>query len=189
MTAISSVSFEGMALVRGVPRLQPDRCDLVCGTAGPGGGAKRRGLRRAAPWPFPGAWPPSATNWARRSSTWARISAWTSEADYTRSGTAAPIRTRPSTKRPFTACRSFSGRRFAEEGHRQPGLLHHGGARWPWCPRLEAGLIERDGHHRRLPNPASPARGASLTQGTHYPELNESFTAYKVASPPPHPGD
>ena len=79
-------------------------------------------------------------------------------------------------------------------------------------PALEAGLIEQEGIIADCKSGVTGA-GRKPTQSNHYPELNESFTAYKVANhrhtpeieqtlakmtgkprlqggePPPHPGD
>ena len=48
-------------------------------------------------------------------------------------------------------------------------------------PALEAGLIEKDGIIADCKSGVTGA-GRKPTQGNHYPELNESFTAYKVAA-------
>lgn len=48
-------------------------------------------------------------------------------------------------------------------------------------PALEAGLIEPDGIIADCKSGVTGA-GRMPTQGNHYPELNEGFTAYKVAS-------
>ena len=48
-------------------------------------------------------------------------------------------------------------------------------------PALEAGLIESDGIIADCKSGVTGA-GRKPTQGNHYPELNESFTAYKVAN-------
>ena len=48
-------------------------------------------------------------------------------------------------------------------------------------PALEAGLIESDGIIADCKSGVTGA-GRKPTQGNHYPELNESFTAYKVAA-------
>ena len=48
-------------------------------------------------------------------------------------------------------------------------------------PALEAGLIEKDGIIADCKSGVTGA-GRKMTQNTHYPELNEAFTAYKVAA-------
>ena len=48
-------------------------------------------------------------------------------------------------------------------------------------PALEAGLIEKDGIVADCKSGVTGA-GRKMTQNTHYPELNEAFTAYKVAA-------
>ena len=48
-------------------------------------------------------------------------------------------------------------------------------------PALEAGLIEQEGIIADCKSGVTGA-GRKPTQGNHYPELNESFTAYKVAA-------
>ena len=48
-------------------------------------------------------------------------------------------------------------------------------------PALEAGLIEKDGIVADCKSCVTGA-GRKMTQNTHYPELNEAFTAYKVAA-------
>ena len=48
-------------------------------------------------------------------------------------------------------------------------------------PALEAGLIEKDGIVADCKSSVTGA-GRKMTQNTHYPELNEAFTAYKVAA-------
>ena len=48
-------------------------------------------------------------------------------------------------------------------------------------PALEAGLIEKDGSVADCKSGVTGA-GRKMTQNTHYPELNEAFTAYKVAA-------
>ena len=48
-------------------------------------------------------------------------------------------------------------------------------------PALEAGLIEKDSIIADCKSGVTGA-GRKMTQNTHYPELNEAFTAYKVAA-------
>ena len=48
-------------------------------------------------------------------------------------------------------------------------------------PALEAGLIEKDGIIADCKSGVTGA-GRKMTQNTHYPELNEGFSAYKVAA-------
>lgn len=48
-------------------------------------------------------------------------------------------------------------------------------------PALEAGLIEKNGIVADCKSGVTGA-GRKMTQNTHYPELNEAFTAYKVAA-------
>ncbi len=48
-------------------------------------------------------------------------------------------------------------------------------------PALEAGLIEKDGIVADCKSGVTGA-GRKMTQNTHYPDLNEAFTAYKVAA-------
>lgn len=48
-------------------------------------------------------------------------------------------------------------------------------------PALEAGLIEKDGIVADCKSGVTGA-GRKMTQNTHYPEMNEAFTAYKVAA-------
>ena len=48
------------------------------------------------------------------------------------------------------------------------------------APLLKAGLIEPDGRSSSIPRAASPAPGRTLKLTTHYPECNESISAYNV---------
>ena len=67
-----------------------------------------------------------------------------------------------------------------DEARRESGLLYDGGT-LALVPALEKGYIEQTGI---IANCASGVTGAGrkLAQNSHYPELNEGMSAYKVAS-------
>ena len=161
LAAISSVSFEGMALSQVYPAYS-QMIDMVCGTQDQV--VEQSDVVFAA---LPhGLSQDLAAQCDALGKTFIDMGAdfrLEDEAAY-QEWYAAPTRTRPSTRRPCTACRSFPGEDSGEEGHRQPGVLHHA-VPLALVPALEAGLIEQEASSPTA-NPASPALGESPPRAT-----------------------
>lgn len=66
-----------------------------------------------------------------------------------------------------------------QKNHCESRLLHYGGAACT-CTGVKNGLIEKDGIVADCKSGVTGA-GRKPTQNTHYPELNEGMSAYKVA--------
>ena len=84
-------------------------------------------------------------------------------------------------KRRFTACRSCSVRIFSEKGSLPIRAAIRLGTPLALAPAVANGLIELTGIIIDSKSGVTGA-GRSLSQGTHYPDLNEGLHAYKVAS-------
>ena len=69
-----------------------------------------------------------------------------------------------------------------------PGCYTTGGAAWPWRPPWRPGLIEGDGHHRRL-QIRRDRRGAQAHPGQPLPGAQRELYCLQGGGPPPHPGD
>ena len=108
IAAISSVSFEGKALSDVYPAYY-HLCDLPCGTQEEVVEASDV-IFAALPHGLSQISRRSASPRARRSSIWARISAWRART-IIKHGTAANSKTRTSMSRRCTACRSCSAKR------------------------------------------------------------------------------
>ena len=85
------------------------------------------------------------------------------------------LRIKPSMKRRSTACRSCSGKDIlGKKVIANPGC-YTTGALWRWLQRWKTGLIELAGIIIDSKSGVTGA-GRGLSQGTHYPDLNEALT-------------
>ena len=75
----------------------------------------------------------------------------------------------------------FRGADSREEDHRKPRLLYHGGAAGAGAGAAQGRISLQRGIIADCKSGVTGA-GRKLTQNTHYPELNEGFSAYKVAA-------
>ena len=152
-------------------------CDMVCGTEDEAV-EKSDVILPPCPTAFPGACRPVRPE-GKPLSTWGRISACRAE-DIYKEWYGGSTRIRPCMKRRCMACRNFSGKRSREKADCKSGLLYHGSAYGPGAG-VKNGLIETAGIIADCKSGVTGA-GRKPVQSNHYPELNESFTAYKVAN-------